>query len=153
MRNRFVGGNRYITCMDSEPLTLQQIQDRAWKLFCPKVKSHFGLLQDMPRVVTNSAEQVIHSFPGCGMIADYLTENGLYLSLTYLYLRTICVTSDKGEQQTIVTQTRVMKTITWVILHLPHHSQMRFYCQVQVSSINYKFPSINHKFPFIKFPS
>ena len=54
----------------------------------------------MSRVVANSAGDVIHLFPGCGTIADYLNENGLYPSLTYLYLRTIlCVISEEDEQQ------------------------------------------------------
>ncbi len=48
--------------MDSDPLILQQIQDRACKLFFPKGKSHFGLLEDMSRVVTNFAGKVIYSY-------------------------------------------------------------------------------------------
>ncbi len=104
VRNRYGGGNRYLTYMDSDPLTLQQIQDRACELFFPKGKSHFGLLEGMSRVVTNSAGEVIYSFPGCGTIADYLNENGLYPSLTYLYLRTIC-TSEEDEQQNLIPET------------------------------------------------
>ena len=98
VRNRYGGGNRYIAYMDSHPLTLQEIQERACELFFPKGQSHFGSLEDMSKCVTNSAQEVILSFPGSGTISDYLNENGLYPSLTYFYLRTICINSEEDEQ-------------------------------------------------------
>ena len=124
VRSRHGGGNRYITYMDSEPLTLQQIQHRACELFFPKGKSHFGLLQDMSRVVANSSGDVVHSFPGCGTIADYLNENGLYPSLTYLYLRTICVISEEDELQNVLTQTPSPSTS--VVASTDNHARLDF---------------------------
>ena len=89
--------------MDSAPLTLKEIEEKACELFFPNGKSHFGSLQDMSRVVANSAGDAIISFPGSGTIADYLSMNGLYPSLTYLYLRTIYLESEENESS--LTQT------------------------------------------------
>ena len=87
--------------MDSAPLTLKQIEERACGLFFPNGTSHYGSLQNMSKVVANSAGEVILSFPGDGTIVDYLTANCLYPSLTYLYLRTIYVDSDDEEENVI----------------------------------------------------
>ena len=64
--------------MDSAPLTLKQIEERACGLFFPNGTSHYGSLQNMSKVVANSAGEVILSFPG-----DGTTANCLYPSLTY----------------------------------------------------------------------
>ena len=55
VRNRYGGGNRYIAYMDSHPLTLQEIQERACELFFPKGQSHFSSLEHMSKCMTNSA--------------------------------------------------------------------------------------------------
>ena len=83
--------------MDSAPLTRQQIKDRACELFFPNGKSYFGPLENMSKVIANPTGEAIVSFPGNGTISDYLSMNGLYPSLTYLYLRTLSF--DSGEDE------------------------------------------------------
>ena len=83
--------------MDSAPLTRQQIEDRACELFFPNGKSYFGALENISKVIANPTGEAIVSFPGNGTIADYLSTNGLYPSLTYLYVRTLSF--DSGEEE------------------------------------------------------
>ena len=81
--------------MDSAPLTRQQIEDRACELFLPNGKRYFGPLENMSKVIASPTGGATVSFPGNGIIADYLSMSGLYPSLTYLYLRALSF--DSGE--------------------------------------------------------
>ena len=83
------GGNRFLMYSDAEPLTLIDIMERASSLFFPGGKNDFaGFLENMTVSVCSATWAEITAFPGGGTLNDYLEENGMYPSSTYLYLCT-----------------------------------------------------------------
>ena len=63
--------------------------EKASSLFFPGGKNDFaGFLENMTVSVCSATRAEITAFPGEGTLNDYLEENGMYPSPTYLHLRT-----------------------------------------------------------------
>ena len=89
VRQKNGGGNRFVEYLSSNPPTLDDILNRASRLYFPGGKNKFaGQLVNLKKVITDSSGEVIVTFPEAGTVSDYLNANGMYPSSTYFCLRT-----------------------------------------------------------------
>ena len=88
VRQRNGGGNRFISYNASAPPNVEELKLLASKLFFPEGMSVFaGDVDDMQLAICDTTQTAIFEFPGAGTLDNFLKENGLYSSTTYLYLR------------------------------------------------------------------
>ncbi len=89
VRQKNGGGNRFVEYLSSNSPTLEDILNRASKLYFPGGKNKFaGQLVNLKKGITDSSGEVIVAFPEAGIVSDYLNANGMYPSTTYFRLRT-----------------------------------------------------------------
>ena len=83
VRQKNGGGNRFVEYLSFNPPTLEDILNRASKLYFPGGKNKFaGPLVNLKKVITDSSGEVILTFPESGTVSDYLNANGMYPSST-----------------------------------------------------------------------
>ena len=90
VRQRNGGGNRFIFYNASAPPNVKELKLLASKLFFPEGKSVFaGDVDDMQLDICDTTQTAIFEFRRAGTLDNFLKENGLYQSTTYLYLRSL----------------------------------------------------------------
>ena len=72
------GGNCFFEYLSTNPPTLEDILNRASKLYLLGGKNKFaGQLANLRKVITDSSGEVIVAFPEAGTVSDYLNANGV----------------------------------------------------------------------------
>ena len=75
-RQKNGGGNRFVEYLSSNPPNLEDLLNRATKLYFPGGKNKFaGQLVNLKKVITDSSGEVIDAFPEAGTVSDYLNAN------------------------------------------------------------------------------